>query len=184
MPIPVGSGAAEGDRGGRSLAFSGSRSAQLGQGASRRRPTSLSPVRAGVSRARLDASGRGDLLVGGPARRGVSPGKAPAANVPSVSACARWPPAKLDPQREPERPPTRPLGCGGRVTRNPHSRRRALQRLAVSQPGPSQRGASSPLAVSQSLRRGLSRRAGRLTAKQSFGPLGFHRRGRLVLVPA
>ncbi len=99
MPIHVGSGAAKGDRGSRSLGFSGGRSAQLGRVASRRRPTSLSTVLPGVSRARLDASGRGDLLVGGRRDEGLAR-ESPAANVPSVSACARWPRQNSIPKRD------------------------------------------------------------------------------------
>jgi hypothetical protein len=90
---------------GRSLAFSGGRSAQLGQAASGRRLTSLSTVRPGVSRSRLDASGGGDLLVGGRRDEGSRP-ESPAANVPSVSACARWPPPTSIPK-------------GDRATANP-----------------------------------------------------------------
>lgn len=132
----------------------------------------------------LDASGRGDLL-GGPARRGVSPGKA-LRRTSRVFPLARAGPRQSRSKREPERPPTRPFGCGSQ--RPSHSDSSKQTSCLAETCGMS----TGPFAARRKFfPRGESITeegvilAGRTTdGKTSFGPLGFHRRGRLVLVPA
>ena len=141
-------------------------------------------ARASVVRVWMHLAGVIFLLGAGTTR--VSPGKA-LRRTSRVFLLARAGPAKTRSQRETERPPTRPFGCGSQRPSHSDSSHQTPwlgETCGMSNPAPSQRGASSFLEVSQLPEEGVILAGRTADGKTSFGPLGFHRRGRLVLAPA